>query len=83
MEEPFVLTVPYRDQEVEVEARLELRGYTHRFVVQVGDTEVWFERDEEGAYRALLPPDTPEQQSGRLDRAFLSAIAEQIRIILS
>ncbi len=83
MEEPFILSVPYKGKEHDYEARLEVRGYTHRFVVQMEETEVWFERDEEGAYRALLPPDTPEKTASRLDRDLLAAIAEQIRVILA
>lgn len=34
---------------------LQVFGHSHRFVVTVSGTEVIFERDEEGHYRAVLP----------------------------
>jgi hypothetical protein len=83
MYEPFVLTVPHKGKDRELEAQLEQTGYTHRFLVRVDETEVLFERDEEGYYRALLPPTASEQEAARLDRELLQAIAQQIEAILS
>ncbi|MGV3657027.1 MAG: hypothetical protein ACO1NX_03700 [Chitinophagaceae bacterium] len=83
MEEPFTLTVPYRGGEKEVQAQLQLSGYTHRFVVQVDDTEMYFERDDSGDYRALLPPHVTEKEAQHIDRHLLQAIAEKIQELLA
>jgi hypothetical protein len=50
--------------------------------VRVDEAEVFFEQDEEGGYRAELPP-TVTEQAGKLDRELLQAIAQQIESILS
>lgn len=83
MYEPFVLTVPNKGQDRDYEAQLEQTGYTHRFRVRVNEVEVLFERDEEGGYRAMLPPTVTEQEAAKLDRELLQAIAQQIEAILS
>jgi hypothetical protein len=92
MDEPFVIAVEYKGVQREFEARLQVLGYTHRFVVGVEATkggvamegveatEVFFERDEEGSYRALLPPET----KGKVpDTGLLEAIAGAIEKILA
>jgi len=53
MNEPFNLPVTYKGEELELKARFERWGYTHRFVVLFGETTVTFEPDDEGNYRAL------------------------------
>ena len=83
MEEPFILTVPYKGGEKEVQAQLQLSGYTHRFVVLVNDTEMYFERDDSGDYRALLPPHVTEKEAAHLDLELLQAIAQKIQEILA
>ncbi len=49
MNEPFVLQVG----EQAFKARYERWGYTHRFMVLIGEETFTFEPDEEGSYRAL------------------------------
>ena len=88
MDEPFVITVNYKGVEREFEAKLQVFGYSHRFHVAVDGTEVLFERDEEGNYRALLPPsDNPEnvpRNAGKPpDSGLLQGIAEAIERILA
>jgi len=83
MEELFILNVPYKGGEKELEAQLQLSGYTHRFVVWVEGTEVYFERDEGGEYRALVPPHVTEKDAQHLDRELLQSIAEKIQEILA
>jgi hypothetical protein len=79
MDEPFVITVNYKGVEKEFGARLQVFGYSHRFHVDVEGTEVLFERDEEGRYRAILPP----ENVGRVpDTGLLQGIAEAIERIL-
>ena len=82
MDEPFVITVNYKGVEKEFGARLQVFGYSHRFHVDVEGTEVLFERDEEGRYRAILPQ--PPGDSGKLpDLGLLQGIAEAIERILA
>lgn len=82
MEEPFILEVDYKGTTLEVPAQLQLLGYLPRFVVSLPQSDVWFERDEEGAFRAILPPDAPPESS-KLDVALLQAIAAKIEAILA
>jgi hypothetical protein len=56
MEDPSILTVNYKAVDKVFNARLLLQGYTHKIKVQIGETEVFFEPDEEGGYRAIKMP---------------------------
>jgi len=80
MDEPFDLPVNYKGAERLFGATLQASGYTHRFHVDVDGTNVIFERDEEGSYRAIIPPET----AGRLpETELLKAIAAAIEQILT
>lgn len=70
MNEPFNLSVTYKGEELELKARFERWGYTHRMAVLIGETTVTFEPDEEGGYRAL--------GSGDVDLGLLQVIAERL-----
>ena len=83
MEEHFVLTVPYKGGELDLQAQLQLLGYTHRFVVWINETEMYFERDDAGDYRALLPPHVTEKEAQHISPQLLQAIAEKIQEILA
>lgn len=83
MEEPFYLTVTHKGKEKDYPAQLVMTGYTHKLVVQVGDVEVWYERDEDGAYRAILPPTTTEKQAAGLDKELVQLIASKIEQVLA
>jgi len=80
MEEPFVITVNYKGVEREFEARLQVFGYSHRFHVAIDGVEVLFERDEEGSYRAILPP---ENVGKAPDTGLLQSVAAEIERILA
>jgi len=82
MDEPFTLTVPYKGKQQEFETELMVTGYTYKFRTMVNGTEVFFERDDAGEFRALAPnADAKQLQS--LDPGLLQAIAQQLEIILS
>lgn len=82
MEEPFTLSVPYKGAQHDFETQLIMTGYTYKFRTIVNDTEVFFERDDAGEFRALAPnADAKQLQS--LDPDLLQAIAQQIEAILS
>lgn len=82
MQEPFVLELDYKGTALEFPAQLQLLGYIHRFVVSLPESEVWFERDEEGAFRALLPPEDI-QKGLPVDVQLIQAIAAKIEAILA
>jgi hypothetical protein len=82
MEEPFILEVDYKGATHEFPAQLQLLGYIQRFVVTLPENDVWFERDEEGAYRALLPPEVLEN-GVRMDVELLKTIGAKIEAILA
>lgn len=72
----YEIPVQYKGQELLVPAQLMVTGYTHKFRVEVGGHEVFFEPDEERNYRAMLDPHHGD--SAKLDIAFLQAIAAGI-----
>lgn len=79
MNDSFDLPVTYKGEELFFPAVLRQFGYTHRFEVCVGDDVVMFERDEEGAYRALM---NTEHQPTHLKPELLQAIADGIEAVL-
>lgn len=83
MTEPFILTIAHGGQEQDFTAELILQGYTHRFKVNIDDTEVFFEPDEEGAYRAIRMPGQEEAALEKIDRRLLGSIQEKISEILA
>jgi hypothetical protein len=79
MEESFFIPVTYKGKDLQFEASLQRRGYVHIIAVDVYGTMVTFERDEEGNWRALLPP---EEQGKTPDVALLRTIGETIEALL-
>ena len=82
MDEPFTLTVPYKGKQHEFETELLVTGYTYKFRILINDTEVFFERDDEGNFRALAP-NAEAKQLQSLDAGLMQAIAHQLEEILS
>lgn len=80
MDETFELPVHYRNQERLLPSRLVVTGYTYYFLVWVGKTETRFERDDEGAFRAILDPEQAEK-AGKPDVELLQAIADSLEAI--
>jgi len=70
MNEPFNLSITCQGEEQEFKARFERWGYTHRFIVLIGETTVTFEPDDEGNYRAL--------GEGNVDIALLQLLTEKL-----
>ena len=79
MEDPFELPVLYKGEEILFPAQLKQFGYSHRFVVDVYGTEVYFEPDEERSYRAMIDPEKTEKQ---IPVELLRAIAEGIESVV-
>lgn len=83
MEESFTLTVAHKGRELHFETQLLLTGYTHKFKVIVNSREVFFEPDEEGAYRAVLPPTDDDRNNKAADIELLQDIAATIQADLA
>jgi hypothetical protein len=83
MTEPFLITVPYKGAEKEIEVQLQVTGYTHRFrVLMDNGAEVLFEPDEERQYRAIIPPEQGDLARS-IDPVLLQAVAETLHEVLS
>ena len=73
------MPVIYKGEELLLPAQLLPYGYTHRFQVEVNGQVVFFERDEEQNYRAIID----QELNGRdMDKGLLKAIAESIQNVL-
>jgi hypothetical protein len=57
MDEPFFIPCRYKGIDRQFTATFQAFGYTFRFHVDVDGTDVIFERDEEGSFRAIIPPE--------------------------
>lgn len=83
MTDEFTLSVNYKGQEHHFNARLILQGYSHKFLVLINETEVFFEPDEEGCYRAVTMPHQDEKQLAKIDTALLGIIQQKIESVLA
>jgi len=76
-EEQLVLPVTYKGKELSFPLKIVPQGYVYRFVVQIDNAEVIFEKDDEGEYRAIL--NKPDEHQGKLpDQELLIAIHDVI-----
>jgi hypothetical protein len=78
MDEPFFIPCRYKGVDRQFTATFQAFGYTFRFHVDVDGTDVIFERDEEGNFRAIIPPDTLKHPPDRNLLQEISAAIEQI-----
>jgi hypothetical protein len=82
MTEPFFIPISYKGVERNFNAELKVFGYTSRFVVDVDGAEVYFEPDEEGSYRAVIPYDADMAGFVMPDIDLLKIIQAKIEEIL-
>jgi hypothetical protein len=72
-EESFILPVEYQHKTIEFPALLRIFAHTHKIEIQVGETAIVFEPDEERNYRAVVNPE--EVHLRQIDTSLLKAIA--------
>jgi hypothetical protein len=82
MTDEFILSVEYNGEEHQLKANMIPQGYSHKFRVILNDTDVFFEPDEEGSYRAIMMPGQEEKALEKIDRGFMQAIQESIEKVL-
>lgn len=81
MDEGFELPVHYKGEELLLPGQLHLYGYTQKIEILVQGVSVFYERDEESKWRALI--DTEEPGTNRLlNVELLQSIAEAIEEVL-
>lgn len=83
MNDEFTITIIYKGIVRHFPAKLLLQGFTHKFQVSLPETDVFFEPDEEGHYRALKMPGQDEKAILKIDREILAGIQEKIEAILT
>jgi len=73
----LVLPITYAGEDIELPLTMYAYGYTFRVEILIGETQVIFEPDEEGSYRALISAEQVEKNK-TLNRGLLQAIAEAL-----
>jgi hypothetical protein len=81
MNEPFELPVLFNGKQFSFPGQLHLYGYSQKIEVLVNDLSILYERDEEGAWRALVDP-SEVQNHKAVTVELLQAIADSIEEIL-
>ena len=77
MTDTFQLPVDFNGQESEYPAQIMRFGYTSKVLVTVNGTEVTFEPDEEGSYRALVQLDVTTQ----IPKGLLEEISATLQVL--
>ena len=80
MEDTFDLTITFRGKLVTIPARIQLLGYIYRIETLVNGIPVFFERDEERQWRALVEPgiNYPKDPDTELLQAIITEIDNAI-----
>jgi hypothetical protein len=78
MEESFEMEVSYKNTEIVFPAVLQRVGYSYRIVVQINETSVCFEPDEERNFRVVMMPGQPEREMERIDKALLALLHDRL-----
>jgi hypothetical protein len=82
MEENFEITVTYKNTELIFPAVLERVGYSYRIVVNLDETLICFEPDEERNFRVVMMQGQPEAAMERIDKALLAVLHDQLVALL-
>ena len=76
MSESFELPVQYKGKELLLPAQLHQFGYGYKIEVEVNGSSVFFERDDERNWRALIETDVHLNE--RIESKLLEAIAASL-----
>jgi hypothetical protein len=83
MDNDFTLSIDYKGEQKDFEARLVQFGYSYRIVVSVNDVEVYFEPDEERNFRVVAMPGQDEKSLSKIDKNLLAITKQKIEEIIS
>lgn len=76
MEESFQLPVVFQGQTVIMNGTLKLIGYSFRFIFTIDGSEIHFEQDNNGEFRAIMHNETTLKKE--FDVSFLKSIAKAL-----
>ena len=82
MDNSFELPVSYKGKELLFPGQLHLYGYTQKIEIIVNGLSLFFERDEEGNWRAIVDPSEVEKNRSineELIRAVIHSIEEVLK----
>ena len=82
MDDYFTLSVTYKNEEKEYQARLLQQGYSYKIIVLIDELEVYFEPDEERNLRVVTMPGQDEKSLNSMDKNLLSIVKERIEEII-
>ena len=81
MEDSFMITISYNHKNYGFESSILMQGYQHKIAVNIADTLVLFEPDEERNYRAI--GNTEEMSKNKtISIGLLEAIASYLATML-
>ena len=75
MDEPFILPVAYNGNTLELESRLVIQGYMHKFFIMIDGNEYLFELDDNREYRAIQHIQNNKKE---VDYSLLQAVIEKL-----
>jgi hypothetical protein len=81
MDESFEIPVTLKDKELLFPAKLLQLGYTYKFLVDVNGMVIFFEKEDEGNFRAMVDPLRIEDGI-KINIKLLEAIAASLEEIL-
>lgn len=81
-EDDFTLTVLYKGVLQDFTGTLLMQGYTFKITFVIDETEVWFERDEEGSFRVITMPGQDEKKLEKIDKHLLQSLIEKLEDVL-
>ncbi|GAB2842494.1 hypothetical protein [Ferruginibacter profundus] len=81
MDNSFELPIDLNGKEYLFTGSLITYGYSYKIAVNVFDTIINFEPDEEGRYRALVDPEEIKHNNA-INKELLQAIAETLQEVL-
>lgn len=76
MEDNFDLPVTYNGEEQLLPAEFIRTGYSYKIKMIITGTELFFEKDDEGLFRALIDPEKLHQS--KIRKEYLQAICETL-----
>jgi hypothetical protein len=80
-ESSFDIPVTFKNQELLFPAEFLQQGYTYKFQIDVNGIDMFFEKDDEGNYRALVDP-LKTDENKKIDIELLKAIVDSLEEIL-
>lgn len=82
MDNSFEIPLHYRNKDLVIPATLVLQGYTYRIEAELEGTLFYFERDDSGDFRAILPPDLP-QEAKLPETGLIQSVTEALNELLA